>query len=58
MKQKLLITVAALFTALFSAHAQEQKPQIVHDAEYYILDAQHGEKWAVEDKDSTRSWLS
>ncbi|MGH3329944.1 MAG: sulfatase-like hydrolase/transferase, partial [Nocardioidaceae bacterium] len=24
---------------------------IVHDAEYYILDAQHGERWAVEDGD-------
>jgi arylsulfatase len=23
----------------------------IHDSEYYILDAQHGEKWAVEDKD-------
>ena len=25
--------------------------QIVHDAEYYILYEQHGEKWEVEDKD-------
>lgn len=23
--------------------------EIIHDAEYYILDAQHGEKWAAED---------
>ncbi len=23
---------------------------IVHDAEYYILDAQHGDAWAAEDK--------
>src|SRR5271157_2273326 len=28
---------------------QEAKP-IVHDAEYYLLDAQHGERWAAEDK--------
>ena len=27
-----------------------QRP-IVHDAEYYILDAQHGQKWAVEDRE-------
>ncbi len=27
------------------------KPKIVHDAEYYILEAQHGERWAAEDKD-------
>ena len=25
--------------------------KIIHDAEYYILDAQHGERWAVEGKD-------
>jgi arylsulfatase len=24
---------------------------IVHDSEYYILEAQHGERWAVEDQD-------
>ena len=24
--------------------------KIIHDAEYYVLDAQHGEKWAAEDK--------
>jgi hypothetical protein len=34
-----------------SAYAQTEKPKIIHDAEYYILDAQHGQKWAVEDKD-------
>lgn len=28
-----------------------QQQPIVHDSEYYILDAQHGERWAVEDKD-------
>lgn len=31
------------------AVAQEEG-RIVHDAEYYILEAQHGEKWAAEDK--------
>ena len=25
--------------------------KIVHDAEYYILKAQHGKKWAAEDKE-------
>lgn len=28
-----------------------QAKDIVHDAEYYILDAQNSEKWAAEDKD-------
>jgi arylsulfatase len=27
-----------------------QAGKIVHDAEYYILEAQNGKKWAVEDK--------
>jgi arylsulfatase len=25
--------------------------KIIHDAEYYILKAQHGKKWTKEDKD-------
>ena len=29
----------------------EAKDKIVHDAEYYILEAQHGKKWAAEDKE-------
>lgn len=31
-------------------HAQSDNPQIVHDAEYYILQAQNGDKWAAEDR--------
>jgi hypothetical protein len=27
---------------------------IVHDAEYYILEAQHGARWASEDQDMDR----
>ncbi len=52
-KQPALITLAviALTSTLVPAHAQEQKPKIVHDAEYYILEAQHGQEWAAEDKE-------
>ena len=32
--------------------------KIVHDAEYYVLDAQNGEKWAAEDKRSTKNCRS
>ena len=46
----LLLTAPALTCAVVSAHAAD-KPKIIHDAEYYILDAQYGEKWKVEDKD-------
>ena len=31
------------------AIAQPQNSKIVHDAEYYILEAQNGKKWAIED---------
>ena len=35
-----------------SACAKDDKgSEIIHDAEYYVLEAQHGEKWAAEDKD-------
>ena len=33
------------------AVAQQKQGNIVHDAEYYILEAQNGEKWAAEDKE-------
>jgi arylsulfatase len=43
---------AALFSLLASAAAvNAQEKPIVHDAQYYILDAQNGERWAAEDKD-------
>jgi arylsulfatase len=34
-----------------TAVAQADKPKIIHDSEYYILDALHGEQWAAEDQD-------
>jgi len=36
--------------ALLASTALAQD-QIVHDAEYYVLEAQNGERWAAEDKD-------
>ena len=39
--------LAALLLFGTLSHAKD----IVHDAEYYILEAQHGEKWATEDKE-------
>jgi len=44
-RRLLLLAAIAIFTPTLYAAG------IVHDAEYYILDAQHGERWAVEDKD-------
>lgn len=52
MKVKFLIqTIAAvLLFVSFSAVAKD----IVQDAEYYVLEAQHGEEWAAEDKSLDR----
>ena len=41
----LLIALVPL-AAVLPASAQE----IIHDAEYYVLEAQHGEKWAAQDQ--------
>ena len=43
--------VVGLLVISQTAAAQVSKPKIIHDSEYYILEAQHGQKWAVEDKD-------
>jgi len=41
----------SIITILILASYQFSNSQdIVHDAEYYILEAQHGERWAAEDK--------
>ncbi len=46
-----LTVVAGLLLVSQTALAQGGKPQIVHDLQYYVLDAQNGEQWAAEDKD-------
>jgi hypothetical protein len=38
----------ALFFQVSGLFAQNE---IVHDAEYYIIEAQNGERWTAEDKD-------
>ena len=48
------ITLALMLGLLVvnqTAFAQADKPKIIHDAEYYVLVAQHGQKWGVEDKE-------
>ena len=45
-----LCCAAALIAAtMTAAPARAAEGEIVHDAEYYILEAQNGAKWAVED---------
>jgi len=53
MLKTVLIMASCLALAVSggAAIAQSQKSRIVHDAEYYVLKAQHGNKWAAEDKE-------
>ncbi|MHC4553149.1 MAG: sulfatase-like hydrolase/transferase, partial [Planctomycetota bacterium] len=50
MKKQLMILLAAAFIVAGCGTTQAASKDIVHDAEYYILQAQHGQKWAAEDK--------
>jgi arylsulfatase A-like enzyme len=44
----LIFGLALFFTGNVLAKGTSE---IIHDAEYYVLEAQHGEKWAAEDKE-------
>jgi arylsulfatase A-like enzyme len=46
-----LVAVFAAMVLVSGASVTQAADKIVHDAEYYILEAQHGEKWAAEDKE-------
>ena len=50
--KKLLVSclLVPLSLGSVSAWAQPKEKKIIHDAEHYLLEAQHGEKWATEDK--------
>jgi len=47
----IMIAIFLLFMSASLAIAKNQSGEIIHDAEYYIIKAQNGEKWKVEDKD-------
>jgi len=40
-----------LICCVWATTACAKESEIIHDAEYYVLEAQHGKKWAAEDKD-------
>jgi arylsulfatase len=44
------LSILTILAAIFSTATAVAANQIVHDAEYYILEIQHGEKWAADDK--------
>lgn len=43
------ITAVLMAVILMSSAVALAKDEIIHDAEYYILKAQHGEEWAAQD---------
>lgn len=49
--RKLKFYLMALVLSLFSISTSIAQDKIVHDAEYYVIEAQNGEKWNKEDKD-------
>ena len=51
--KKMKLMMIAIFLLLMSASmaiANTQSGKVIHDAEYYILEAQHGEKWKADDE--------
>ena len=50
MKYKKIIMAFLASSVLSGIAAPSFAKDIVHDAEYYVLQAQHSEKWATEDK--------
>jgi arylsulfatase A-like enzyme len=46
----IIIYAALVFLLGTGAVAAKEDGKIIHDAEYYILEAQNGEKWAADDK--------
>jgi arylsulfatase len=46
-----LIVALGCLSILGSAAPSGAQPEIVHDAEYYVLEAQHGTNWANQDRE-------
>ena len=51
MKSFSIWTFVVTAVALTVATSAQARKEIIHDAEYYVLEAQHGETWATEDKE-------
>ena len=46
-----LFSVLAVIAMTFGTNLAYATDKIVHDTEYYILEAQNGEQWAADDKE-------
>jgi arylsulfatase len=49
MKRAVCTVLLFTFYLMSATSVWAAEPKIVHDAEYYILEAQNGKAWAVED---------
>ena len=49
-RQRITLGLSVLLLGIGTATAWAAD-EIIHDAEYYVLEAQHGDKWAAEDKE-------
>lgn len=49
-KRKFQISIVLCLTLVCQVTWAQQAAKIVHDAEYYILEAQNGKRWAAEDE--------
>ncbi|MCK5477516.1 MAG: sulfatase-like hydrolase/transferase, partial [Methylococcales bacterium] len=50
-KKVLPVIQVALIGLGLTVSVAEAKKEILHDAEYYVLEAQHGKKWKAQDKE-------
>ena len=50
MKRRFLMVALVMFGLAMTAPALAAEDKIIHDTEYYILEAQNAEKWAADDK--------
>ena len=51
MKRYRLGIATAIAAVVMSSTGVQASKEVIHDAEYYILKAQHGEKWEKQDKE-------
>ncbi|MGB3095134.1 MAG: sulfatase-like hydrolase/transferase [Candidatus Deferrimicrobiaceae bacterium] len=58
MRRIILLVPLLLFSTGIIAASVQAAGEIIHDAEYYVLEAQHGKKWAVEDKELAKKLKS
>ncbi len=48
-QKQLMVSVLALTYGFAQQSVAQSSDKIIHDAEHYVLEAQHGDRWAMED---------